>query len=155
MNNDLNSLILSNARERVANEKGFKDWKSLDYMNQGSYVAQATEQAALLSMEELAGFYEDIVHRVNEGLLYYSPWIGNEKDYRKDYLTITDEKEIRFSITELYTQYLNEKKDEGEDLKIHSATTVPDENGLYYSYDKDGNIILTSTDGVHWTKRKN
>lgn len=42
-----------------------------------------------------------------------------------------------------------------EDLKIHSATTVPDENGLYYSYDKEGNIILTSTDGVHWTKREN
>lgn len=94
MNNDLNSLILSNARERVANGKGFKDWKSLDYMNQGAYVAQATEQAALLAMEELAGFDNFRLkkakkHMADNGVIY-----------------------IEDSESDLYTKYLNENKDE-------------------------------------------
>jgi hypothetical protein len=113
MNNDLNSLILSNARERVAKQHGYADWLQIDYSEMESWERDSlkldlTEQAALLAMEELSAFYDYILDQENDALLYYSP----NSITKKHFVRIDDMGfETRFTIEHLYTQYLNEKKD--------------------------------------------
>lgn len=105
MNNDLNSLILSNAKDKVAKEQGYADWLQIDYSEMESCERDSlklvlTEEAALIAMEELAGFLR---------------WLSL-KEYRysqsKGDHWYTNQHDEYHAETDLYTQYLKEKKDE-------------------------------------------
>lgn len=101
MNNELHSLILSNARYKVAKENGYADWIHLCISCEKIVISEFSKQAALIAMEELAGFLR---------WTHFNNWRPHPKLNKCFCQGIGISLEI-IKETYLYTQYLNEKKD--------------------------------------------
>lgn len=101
MNNELHSLILSNAREKVAKQYAYISWEALmQSTHRGQSFSKYHTEATLLLAQELSGFYRWASRQ----------WLYIEKCELWNNTfepALTDMKTEQ----ELYTQYLNEKKD--------------------------------------------